>query len=126
MGEIAFYKSSDETTPLQGKIIGYPLTQGKPSSDYRRAMDGDPYTYYICGEQGRGWVGLDLGKPSTIGKVYYTPRNRQSFIKQGNTYELYWWENGFWHSAGKRLQKTIVLVIMFQKELYFFARHDGT
>ncbi len=122
VGEIAFYKSSDETTPLQGKIIGYPLTQGKPSSDYRRAMDGDPYTYYICGEQGRGWVGLDLGKPSTIGKVYYTPRNRQSFIKQGNTYELYWWENGFWHSAGKKVAKDYCLSYNVPKGALLFLR----
>ena len=122
VGEIAFYKSSDETIPLQGKIIGYPLTQGKPSSDYKRAMDGDPYTYYICGEQGRGWVGLDLGKPSTIGKVYYTPRNRQSFIKQGNTYELYWWENGSWHSAGNKVAKDYCLSYNVPKGALLFLR----
>lgn len=101
--EIAFYESANDTIPLRGKIIGYPEPIGEePSRDYRRALDGDPYTSFDCESPSDGWVGLDLGKPMNIGKVTYTPRNRDNFIRKGDLYELLWWDRGHWTSAGKK------------------------
>lgn len=101
--EIAFYEFATDTIPLAGEIIGYPEPTGdEPSRDYRRALDGDPYTSFDCESPSDGWVGLDLGKPMNINKVAYTPRNRDNFIRKGDLYELLWWDKDHWTSAGKK------------------------
>lgn len=29
-----------------------------------------------------GWAGIDLGKPVSLGKIVFTPRNRVNFIRK--------------------------------------------
>lgn len=107
IAEIEFYTSLNDTVPLQGRIIGYPEPLShNPMEDYRRVLDGDYYTSFDCALPSEGWVGLDLGKPQQIAEIIFVPRNKDDFIRNGDLYELFWWEQGHWASAGKKIATT--------------------
>ncbi|MCL2329299.1 MAG: hypothetical protein FWC39_12410, partial [Bacteroidetes bacterium] len=50
----------------------------------------------------RGWVGLDFGKPVNIANFRFLPRNDDNFIKEGEEYELFYWDNYQWNSLGRQ------------------------
>jgi hypothetical protein len=45
---------------------------------------------------------LDFGKPASISRFRYLPRNDDNFIKEGEEYELFYRENNQWVSLGKQ------------------------
>jgi len=98
ISEIEIYSS--DSTKLTGKVVGN--NHCDAGWEAENAFDGDPLTSYQCvwGEQ--GWVGLDFGKPATIAYFRYLPRNDDNFIKAGEEYELFYWENYQWNSLGKQ------------------------
>ena len=98
VSEIAFY-ASDQETALNGEIIG-PEDGLTEDHSYRNVFDGDPYTSYTYDKPDGGWVGLDLGKAQKIGKIVFTPRNRDNFIRKDDVYELYYLEYGIWKKIG--------------------------
>lgn len=89
------------TQTLKGRIIGTPgCFQQDGSHEYTKAFDGDPYTSFDYLYPDNGWTGIDLGTPHSINKIVYVPRNRDNFIRKGDNYELLYWENKQWNSAG--------------------------
>jgi len=99
ISEIEIY-SSDSRTKQTGKVIGNKHCDAGWEAE--NAFDGDPLTSYQCGEGEQGWVGLDFGKPMNIAYFRYLPRNDDNFIKEGEEYELFYWENYQWNSLGKQ------------------------
>jgi len=99
ISEIEIY-STDSVTKLSGKVIGD--LHCDPGWEAKNAFDGDPLTSYQCVWWGKGWVGLDFGKPANIAYFRYLPRNDDNFIKEGEEYELFYWENYQWNSLGKQ------------------------
>ena len=99
ISEIEIY-SLDSITKLTGKVIGNKRCDAGWEAE--NAFDGDPLTSYQCvwGEQGR--VGMDFGKQTKISYFRYLPRNDDNFIKEGEEYELFYWENYRWNSLGKQ------------------------
>lgn len=101
IAEVIFYGKENDTLPLTGKIIGtYGCWQKDESNEYWNVFDGDPYTSFDYQNKDGGWSGLDLGKPYAIGKIQYVPRNNDNFIRAGDTYELFYWQNRQWNSTG--------------------------
>lgn len=101
---------SAENKPLNGKIIGTPCTwRNSKETTIDKAFDGNVLTYYDSCLPNDGWVGLDLGKPETISKVVYAPRNDDNYIKVGNLYELFYWDNS-WKSLGEKTATDQVLI----------------
>jgi hypothetical protein len=101
VAEIEFYEPENLSVPLKGQIIGTPgCLWGDGSHEYTNAFDGDPYTSFEYKFPSSGWTGLDLGSPKAIGKIRYVPRNSDNFIRKGDTYELFYWQNRQWNSAG--------------------------
>ena len=49
-----------------------------------------------------GWVGLDLGKPESVGRIGYMTRNDDNNVRIGDTYELFYWDMD-WVSLGKQI-----------------------
>jgi len=98
ISEIEIYSS--DSTKLTGTVIGNKHCDAGWEAE--NAFDGDPLTSYQCvwGEQ--GWVGLDFGKPIIVSYFRYLPRNDDNFIKEGEEYELFYWENYQWNSLGKQ------------------------
>lgn len=99
IAELSFYSSVSDTLKLKGKIIG---SDGEEQGEQTKALDGDFYTSYSSRYSSGSWVGLKFPKPETIKKVVLVPRNRDNFIRKGDIYELYSWDNHKWCSLGAK------------------------
>jgi len=90
---------------LQGKAIGTYYTR-KDSSKMSAAFDENPLTFVRCTPTDevdeRPWIGLDFGQMFEIGEVFYLPRSDDNFIRDGEVYELCYW-NDRWVSLGKKV-----------------------
>ncbi len=85
---------------LSGKIIGTP--QSSPELCQANAFDGDPLTYFRIYGQDNLWVGLEFDTPKKIGKIVYIQKNDDNCIRDGELYELFYWDNK-WVSLGRQI-----------------------
>ena len=113
--EIEFYGKRYEDSHearLTGTIIGYPPIDINDPNPYTHAMDGNPETWFSKPKQTEGWVGLDLGKGNEhiITRVRFCPRSDTNFILRGDTYELFYWDNERWNSAGAKVANDDLLI----------------
>lgn len=104
LAEIAFYGKEDKEGAehlLSGKTIGCSVPTEHP---YELAMDNDYNTYFSKPQHTDGYVGIDLGEGNRryVTRVRFVPRSDSNFIVPGDLYELKYWENGKWISAGKQ------------------------
>lgn len=99
IAEISFYASVTDTIKLNGEVIG---SENKERTEQLKALDDDFYTSYSSKAPSGSWVGLKFAKPEMIKKVILTPRNRDNFIRNGDVYELHYWDNNKWHSLGAK------------------------
>ena len=89
----------------------------------KRAFDGNvlssPKTVKT---QTDAWVGLDLGRVVSVSKLVYLPRNDDNFIKEGELYELFYWDRE-WKSLGRSVAGNYSTwnMIMFLIMLYCFC-----
>jgi hypothetical protein len=105
VAEITFYAHARDTVPLTGKAISNSVPAGGDDRNrFEKAADGNPYSSYHDQHPSDCWVGLELEHPESIGRIVYTPRNRDNFIRKGDLYELFYmnWE---WVSLG--VQKAV-------------------
>ena len=104
ISELAFFAPGAEGDTLHGCVISPPgVNEGRIVNQFHNVFDGDPYTSMDYREPSGGWVGLDFGHPVRIGKIVYTPRNRDNFIRKGDCYELFYATAGGWTSLGKQV-----------------------
>ena len=109
VAEIAFYEPND-TIALKGKVLGTPgCSQKDGSHEYTNAFDGKTWTSFDYIEPTGGWTGLDAGKEVQVDRIVYTPRNRDNYIRPGDTFELFYCD-GDWKSAGMMIATTDSLV----------------
>ena len=61
-------------------------------------FDNDVLTYYISqpAKDGSIWVAVDFKKPECISKVRFLPRNDDNFIREGEVYQLFYWNGAGW------------------------------
>lgn len=101
-GDIAEMEAYSEGIRVSGTAIGdYNCTDGHnvPTN----AFDGDVLTYSVCQkDQVSPWIGLDLGRQMPIEKICYLPRSDDNFIREGEEYELCYWDRGGWVSLGTK------------------------
>ena len=104
IAEVMLYAGSGDTVPLRGRVFGTPgASGGDLSHDYRAVFDGDVMTSFDYSEPTGGWSGLDLGRPVSLGKVGFVPRNRDNYVRAGDDYELFWFGENHWNSAGRQV-----------------------
>ena len=102
LAELFFF---DKEKELKGEAIGEGLT---PSSQ-KRVFDrdwktiGDPRTENY-------WVGLDLRERCHLDKIVYYPHNDDNFITPGDLYELFYYNEGNWHSLGTKVAESEELI----------------
>lgn len=102
IAEAALYAVGD-TTALKGKVIGTPgCFQKDGSHEYTNVFDGDVTTSFDYVEPSGGWAGLDLGIPNQIGRIVYSPRSYDNYIRSGDNYELFCCIGNEWSSLGKQ------------------------
>jgi len=100
ISEIEVYQK-ESGLKLSGKVLGNRIS-ARSGWEPENVFDGDPLTSYQCAWGETGWVGLDFGKPVNIAYFRYLPRNDDNFIKEGEEYELFYWNNHQWNSLGKQ------------------------
>ncbi len=106
ISEIAFFAIENDSVPLRGEIIGTPGSFNNSPNVHTNAFDGKTDTSFDYKSKYGGWVGLDLGTPQAIAKIVYTPRNRDNYIRPGDTYELFYAHDRGWQSLGIRQAKS--------------------
>lgn len=103
IAELALYGEPEDTLPLRGTVIGTPGAYGNDEShSFRTVFDGNTETSFDYHAQEGGWAGMNLGHPRRVRKAVYTPRNDVNFIYRGNEYELFYWADDCWQSAGRQ------------------------
>ena len=127
ISEVGFYRETGDTIPLKGQVIGTPGSfDGDKGHWYMSAFDGDPYTSFDYKQPDGGWAGIDFGKPVSVGKIVFTPRNRVNFIRKGDKYELFYAGKGGWISAGTTVANSDSLVYNVPKgALLYLKNHSG-
>lgn len=99
VSEVGFYAVDNLNEPLTGRIIG--PEEGKEGRySFYNVFDKKTDTSYNHPKADGGWAGIALDVPAQIGKIMYTPRNRDNFVRKGDTYELFICRNGKWISHG--------------------------
>ena len=111
ISELTFYAPGAEGDTLHGCVISPPgVQEGRIVNQFHNVFDGDPYTSLDYREPSGGWVGLDFGRPVRIGRLVYTPRNRDNFIRRGDRYELFYATARGWVSLGEQVAVSDSLV----------------
>ncbi len=111
ISELTFYAPGAEGDTLRGCVISPPgVQEGRIVNQFHNVFDGDPYTSLDYREPSGGWVGLDFGRPMRIGRLVYTPRNRDNFIRRGDRYELFYATARGWVSLGEQVAVSDSLV----------------
>ena len=88
-------------------MLGTPgCSQQDGSHEYTNAFDGKTWTSFDYIEPTGGWTGLDAGKEVQVDRIVYTPRNRDNYIRPGDTFELFYCD-GDWKSAGMMIATTL-------------------
>ena len=105
ISEAAFYASWTDTVPLRGKVIG-PADGATGGHSYFNVFDGHTDTSFDYPHADGGWAGMDLGTERSIGKIVYTPRNRDNFVRKGDLYELLVCRQGEWLSYGTQVAQS--------------------
>ena len=86
-----------------GKVIGTyaPRDKFHPMGN---VFDGDVLSYASCSpsQEEMPWVGLDLGRAVELSALCYLPRNDDNFIREGEEYELCYWDGDGWSSLGRQ------------------------
>ena len=101
MAELIFYDENGQE--LQGKIIGTDGAWGNEERLMKQAVfDREPLTFFNAAEDTGVWVGLDFGKPQTVKKIIWLPRNDDNFIREGDVYELFYFDKDGIVSLGRQ------------------------
>ena len=96
--------------PLYGKVIGTDGSRDEfPNSDKHSVFDDDPLTFFDALEVGDAWAGLELDKAYTIDAIRYIFRNDDNNIRRGDNYELLYYFDNQWLSAGRQTADTTLL-----------------
>lgn len=110
IADIRFYERATGKQCV-GKIIGTDgCWEGNPGHTKDKAFDGDLLTFFDAPVSSEAWTGMDFGKPVDIGRFVFTGRGDGNSIDIGDWYELLYWKEGGWHSAGKRKAETVHLL----------------
>ncbi len=102
IAEIELYDRSGKLLPV-GKVIGTYRAADR-FHPMENVFDGDVLSYASCSPTQReaAWVGVDLGRAVELSALSYLPRNDDNFIREGEEYELCYWDGVGWASLGRQ------------------------
>lgn len=129
IAEIEFFGKkflNDPERKLTGSIFGFPSISSDDMHPYTHAMDNDYGTYFSKPKNSDGYVGLDLGAPYYITRVRFCTRSDSNFIVPGQKYELCYWDEGKWVSAGKKVATDITIDFKAIPQHTFYILHNLT
>ena len=92
LGEIHFYGTDGKE--VKGTFISDPVTIANPNLP--NIQDGNILTFSAI----ESWVGIDFGRPVSLSRIEYVPRNDKNGIYPGMQYELFYFDTDHWASMG--------------------------
>lgn len=103
IAEIELYDNKGECL-TDRKIIGTYRAADKFHT-MENVFDGDVLSYASCSptQKELPWVGLDLGCLVELSELCYLPRTDDNFIREGEEYELFYWDEDGWTSLGRQI-----------------------
>ena len=99
VGEIELYGKDGEKLSHK-RVYGYRWTE--KGHEQAKLYDGDPLTSFTLQATKRGWCGVEFEEPVHLSEIRFIPRNDGNYIIEGDTYQLYYWDNGDWQMAGEQ------------------------
>jgi uncharacterized protein YfaT (DUF1175 family) len=104
IAELQFFTMGDIVHAMKGKAIGTrKIYRNSHRYDLSKAFDGDWLTHFRSDSLAESWVGLDFGEPVSIGYVRCVPRSDDNSIRNGDTYQLKYWDDGQWVPLGSSI-----------------------
>ena len=100
VAEIEFFDEKGEN--LRGTIIGTDGYFEDSGNDKYKVFDGNTLTYFHAPLNTGAWMGMDMLKKTCIKRIAFLPRNDDNFIREGEIYELFYWNLNRWISLGKQ------------------------
>lgn len=98
LAELEFYaKATGEK--LNGRIIS--ANNGDGSHAPENAFDSNILTAYFSPVTA-AWIGVDFGRPVELSRIRFVPRGDGNCVEPGDDYELLFWTNRRWNSAGTK------------------------
>jgi hypothetical protein len=97
VAELEFYAGSDK---MEGTAICGSKWDLMPRYALENVNDGDILTFFESDKVNGGWVGIDFGRKIRITRIRYMPRTDDNNVVKGEKYELVYWDNDQWISAG--------------------------
>ena len=112
LAELWCYPDSTNDNGYEAKITGIPELTGIHRKITSLIVDNDFVSYYMSADKGEKLI-FDFGKPVSIRKIFFSPRNDDNFIHIGDSYELFYHggQKG-WISLGK--QKALGLQLYYE------------
>jgi len=84
------------------KLNGKPFSNTELSVDeLKKINDGKIDNYISYPPHKKSWFAIEFDSPQKITKIGFCPRNDTNHILEGDTYELFYFRNG-WNSLGKQ------------------------
>lgn len=124
VSEVAFYEKNNRVA-LTGKVIGTPgCYQNDGMHEYTNVFDGNTETSFDYSKPTGGWSGIDVGRKVLIDSIVFTPRNRDNYIRPGDTYELFYCDRD-WKSVAtiKATSDSLVFRDIPENAVLFLRNH---
>jgi hypothetical protein len=102
IGEVAEIEVYEEQSDkkLSGLIFEYNKAF-KKEINFSRAFDNNVLTCYQKADENSIGIGIEFDEPKQISKIVFLPRNDDNFIRDGELYEMFYWDNK-WVSLGRQ------------------------
>ena len=109
IADIRFYERGTHARRT-GEVIGTEgHWEGNPDYTKDKAFDDDLLTFFDAPLSSGAWTGMDFGRPVELERIVFTGRGDGNSIDIGDHYELLYWKDGRWQSAGERVAETVYL-----------------
>ncbi|MBD5332172.1 MAG: transglutaminase domain-containing protein [Bacteroides sp.] len=123
IAELGLYRYRDDERAISGRVF----STSESSDDkhtYMSVFDGDLDTSFDCLYPSGGWSAIDMGIPVRIEKIMYAPRNRDNYVRAGDIYELFYFDDGRWISTGTVTARADSVSAQVPKgTLYYLKNH---
>lgn len=97
VAEIEIYNVKGDT--ICGKVIANYRPHRSVAPE--KAFDGQTLSFASCPDT--CWFGVDFGEMRNIARIDYLPHTDDNFIRDGEEYELWYWDKDDWVSLGKQI-----------------------